>query len=275
MDIRWRGKPALESFLGYYLTYSMPLIALIVSYALVYTMPTSVKNLFLSSAKMITAPGLTDTDKLVLLFDLMILISIGVIIGVLRISFTALLYYLIVFVVSNVLPFTGYWANGMIGIVLFTITITILALLIIDIYRRSFTYEITSKEIKICGGIISRVERGVIITRLEDIVIVKPLLGRIFGYGHLIPVTASRIGLGYTASLAGAGIVGAPFGAAVGGLKAIVDFKPRPYNSLYGIEYPENVKKLILGLATKPEEYMRRTAEGIERLEKRLGGEKV
>jgi len=73
---------------------------------------------------------------------------------------------------------------------------SILLLLGIDIYRRSHVYTVTNLRMILRKGLFTFDERRVMFKNITDLDVHISILGRIFNYGDIIPVTASGFGLG-------------------------------------------------------------------------------
>lgn len=81
----------------------------------------------------------------------------------------------------------------------------ILSILNTELYRRSHRYEITDVYIKTSAGIFSSKERILILSKINDIAVSQSFFGKLFGYGSIIPVTASGMGMGFNFSAATGG----------------------------------------------------------------------
>jgi len=62
-------------------------------------------------------------------------------------------------------------------------------------YRNANTYVLTSNGIMICRSFISRIRREIPYIRVSDVTVEQTLLGRIFSYGDIIPVSISGFGI--------------------------------------------------------------------------------
>jgi len=124
-----------------------------------------------------------------------------------------------------------------------------LGIVLIELYRRSHRYFITNYRIITRKGFIHREERDLIYDRITDVYVNQSLLGRIFNFATVIPITASGFGMGeemvmagvHTASSRGGGMIG--IGA--GGGKGVKRPRAATYFSFYGIPKPGRVRGLI------------------------------
>ncbi len=275
ISIYWRGKPTFASFLGYYVSYTLPITVLVLTIILLQTLPPGMKAALIQLAEYFKwmFPGTSGYEFLVLSLSWALTLILGLALWVVKISLRPLIFYVAVLTVPELARGLGLLSlSDFYSRVVLYLVACIVAFIGVEFYRRSYEYYITNHTIVLRGGLISKTERSVLLSKIEDVVVLKPLLGRITGFGHIIPVTASQIGLGETGSivLAETKIPKTPVSTSVGGFRTIFDFKPRPHNSLYGIKNSERIRETILGLAVMGEEYLRRTALGIERIEKLL-----
>ena len=88
------------------------------------------------------------------------------------------------------------WIFDNLELLTFT-SISLLSILNTELYRRSHKYEITDVYIKTSAGLFSSKERILILNKINDIASSQSFFGKIFGYGTIIPVTASGMGMGF------------------------------------------------------------------------------
>lgn len=119
--------------------------------------------------------------------------------------------------------------------------------LAVDLRRRTYRYFVGYRKVGITGGLLRRVERYISGDMVSDVIVVKPLLGRLLGFGHVVPVTPSGLGLGETFSVGAAGASAFKgLAVGVGGGRIVRDIAPREWNCLYGVKNPDRVRDLIL-----------------------------
>ena len=138
------------------------------------------------------------------------------------------------------------------------------AMVLTEVYRRSHTYIITNYRIITKKGFIRKEERELMYDKITDVYVNQGILGRLFNFGTLIPISASGFGLGEDSAQAFAAAALPLKGATVGGGFAGGKSTQRPraatYFSLYGIPDPRNVR-IIIGnrqLETKEAPILRR-----------------
>jgi len=124
-------------------------------------------------------------------------------------------------------------------------------MVIVDQYRRSFTYYLTDIRIAMHQDFLglSKHERQVRYNHIEDIKLMQSLFGRIFGFGTVVPVTGSGLGTGTDEALMIAAIGGEAKGFAAGlaggSRRSARRATHDPRDSLYGVPDPGRVRDLI------------------------------
>jgi len=122
-----------------------------------------------------------------------------------------------------------------------------------EFWRRRHKYYITNLRILTeCMG----ERREVFYDKIVDLIFEGSILGRIFNFGSVIPLTGSGIGTGMDISFIGAGMAkslkGKLLGVMFGGGKAISTPRARSPYILYGIPNPKReykrITELMLGL---------------------------
>jgi hypothetical protein len=121
--------------------------------------------------------------------------------------------------------------------------------LIVELYRRSHKYIITDLRIIFKGGIFTKRERTIRYEKIADIDAKQGILGQIFGFGTIIPVSESGFGLGSDKTMAAGGVeIGTKkaklFGFAGGG-KEVQTPIARSYYELHGVYPYKDVKQLV------------------------------
>jgi hypothetical protein len=144
-------------------------------------------------------------------------------------------------------------------------------------YSGAFTYYLTNKRIVIYRKFITISTRQIQYDDLSDVVVDVGIVGRIVGFGNVIPVTKSGLGLGTTGWHAGAGYGRVPGPIVVGGpSSATVRAVASPSTCIYGVRDPFSVKDLIFKYQEEYAEapYLKRIAEKVEERPKALEGVK-
>ena len=124
-------------------------------------------------------------------------------------------------------------------------------MVIVDQYRRSFTYYLTDIRIAMHQDFLglSKNERQVRYNHIEDIKLLQSFFGRIFGFGTVVPVTGSGLGTGTGEAMMIAAVGGEAKGFAAGlaggSRRSARRATQDPRDSLYGVPDPGRVRDLI------------------------------
>lgn len=180
----------------------------------------------------------------------LVLLLIGVIASLVAIQWTIFFLYLGVFAGAIGLIFWQHWENDIpLFIFIYSIAVSIVGFLIVELYRRSHKYIITNLRIIFKGGIFTKRERTVRYDKIADIDAKQGVLGQIFGFGTIIPVSQSGFGLGSDKTMAAGGVeVGsskARFFGFAGGGKEVQTPIARSYYELHGVYPYKDVKQLV------------------------------
>lgn len=146
-----------------------------------------------------------------------------------------------------------FWQGleGSVGVFLplYTIFLSIFGFLIVEWYRRSHKYIISNQRIVFKGGITVKEERTLRYDKISDINAKQGIIGQIFGFGTIIPISQSGFGLGADKSFAGGGVqIGekkAKLFGMFGGGKEVQTPRARSYYELHGVYPYKEVKKLV------------------------------
>jgi membrane protein YdbS with pleckstrin-like domain len=131
----------------------------------------------------------------------------------------------------------------------YTIFISIIGFIFVEFYRRSHKYYISNQRITFKGGIVTKQERTLRYDKVTDINAKQGIIGQIFGFGTIIPISQSGFGLGSDKSFAGGGVALGEkkvklFGL-FGGGKEVQTPRARSYYELHGVYPYKEVKKLV------------------------------
>jgi hypothetical protein len=149
----------------------------------------------------------------------------------------------------------------------------LIGLFLIEAYRKGHKYFVTNYRIIMIKKFIGKEIREIMHDKITDIHINQGVLGRIFNYGTITPISASSFGLGDDAVLASASAV-AParrsfFGISFGGKRGVNRPRAATYFSLYGIPKPKEIHAIIANrqIETKEAPILKRI-EGLLKEEK-------
>ncbi len=122
----------------------------------------------------------------------------------------------------------------------------------VDQYRRSFTYYVTDIRLVMIHdffGILGDRDHQVRYNKITNIEVKTGLLGKIFGFGSVVPVQSSGIGTGTeeTTVMAGAGskIKGIFFAAGGSTTRSVKEVVASPFYSFFGVPDPKRAKDAI------------------------------
>ena len=183
----------------------------------------------------------------------LVLLLVGVIASLVAIQWSIFFLYLAVFAGGIGFIFWQHWeSSAPLFILVYSIAVSIVGFLIMELYRRSHKYYITNLRIIFKGGVMTKRERTIRYDKISDIDSRQGILGQIFGFGTIIPISESGFGLGSDKSMAGGGVeLGGKrvklFGFAGGG-KEVQTPIARSYYELHGVYPYKDIKNLVEGL---------------------------
>jgi hypothetical protein len=178
------------------------------------------------------------------------LLVVGVIAALITVRWSIFFFYLAVFGSGlAIILWLGIQYDAGVFIPIYTVLISILGFLLVEIYRRSHKYIISNQRIIFKGGIVTKQERTLRYDKVSDISAKQGVFGQIFGFGTIIPISQSGFGLGADKSFAAGGVqVGekkAKLLGLFGGGKEVQTPMARTYFELHGVYPYKQVKKLI------------------------------
>lgn len=150
------------------------------------------------------------------------------------------------------------------------ILVSLIGLICSNSYRRSHRYYITNRRIVTRFGFLAKRERDLIYSKVDDLIVHQSILGRIFDFGTIIPISASGIGTGsdqaFVAMHGGVQMSSGPqISVEVGGGKSVTVPRAPSFYSLYGVSSPATLKEIIIHEMEQREHgYTRRKKEAEE-----------
>lgn len=180
----------------------------------------------------------------------LVMLLFGVIASLVMIRWRIFFMYLGVFLFGLGLMLWQKWLNNVgIFIPFYMIAIAIVGFLLVEWYRRSHKYIISNQRIIFKGGIFTKQERTLRYDKISDISAKQGIIGQIFDFGTIIPISQSGFGLGSDKSFAAGGVqIGekkAKLLGIFGGGKEVQTPMSRTYYELHGVYPYKEVKKLI------------------------------
>ena len=192
-------------------------------------------------------------DWVVILAWGLVLLVVGIIASLITIRWRIFFLYLGVFAFGiGIMFWMGSFDSAGIFIPFYMVAISIIGFLIVELYRRSHKYIISNHRIIFKGGVITKEERTLRYDKITDINSKQGILGQIFGFGTIIPISQSGFGLGSDNSFAAGGVqVGekkVKFLGLFGGGKEVQTPRTRSYYELHGVHPYKQIKKIVENL---------------------------
>ncbi len=180
----------------------------------------------------------------------LVLLIIGVFVSLTTIRWSIFFMYLGIVLGGLVLMFWQGWQNvANIFIPIYTVCISFIGFLLVEWYRRSHKYVLSNQRIIFKGGVITKEERTLRYDKISDINAKQGILGQIFGFGTIIPISQSGFGLGSDNAFAAGGIQLGGKKAKIlgifGGGKEVQTPRSRSYYELHGVYPYKEIKKLV------------------------------
>jgi len=178
------------------------------------------------------------------------LLLAGVIASLVTVRWSIFLLYFGVFAGGSAI-ILGLGLQDSIGIFIpfFTISVSIIGFLFVEWYRRSHKYIISNQRITFKGGIFTKEERTLRYDKITDINAKQGVVGQIFGFGTIIPISQSGFGLGSDEAFAGGGVQVGEKKAKVmgffGGSRGVQTPRSRSCFELHGVYPYKDVKKMV------------------------------
>lgn len=118
---------------------------------------------------------------------------------------------------------------------------SVIVLVYTELYRLSISYTLTEDSIIFSGGILKRQHRLLPYDRIGDVILEQTLIGKILGYGTIIPVPTSGWGAEYYTRAVGVGGAKEGLGMGFGYARTLREVSRDPMKVLYGIRKPGRV----------------------------------
>jgi len=119
-----------------------------------------------------------------------VLLLFGVIVYFITLKLTAFILYLAVFLAGTIIMVSQNWIGASKTFIPFyTLAVSIIGFFFVDAYRRTHKYIITNQRIKLKGGIFTKRERILSHDKILDLTTRQGILGQIFDFGTITPIT--------------------------------------------------------------------------------------
>lgn len=179
-----------------------------------------------------------------------VLLLVGVIASLIIIRWSIFFLYLAI-VLSGTGLILWLGLQDVVGVFIpfYTIALSIIGFLLVELYRRSHKYIISNLRIVFSGGILTKRERTVRYDKIADIDATQGIIGQIFGFGTIIPISQSGFGLGADQAFAAGGVQLGEKKAKIlgifGGGREVQTPRARSYYELHGVHPYKEVRKLV------------------------------
>ncbi len=146
----------------------------------------------------------------------------------------------------------------------------ILGMFAVEMHRRAHKYIVTDRRIIFeYRGLFKKIRRDLVYSRVSDIILEKGVLGKLFNFGNLIPVSQPGLGLGSDMSfitLGGGAGKDVHAGLAVTGGRSVKVPRSRSFYILYGVPHPERIYDMIIEAIKASEEapYLKKILDKID-----------
>jgi hypothetical protein len=180
-----------------------------------------------------------------------VLLLVGIIASLITIRWSIFFLYLAIFLggIGMMIWQGGWLTDAKIFVPFYMLAVSIIGFLIVELYRRSHKYIISNLRIIFKGGIITKQERTLRYDKITDINAKQGIIGQIFSFGTIIPISQSGFGLGSDKSFAAGGVqLGekrAKFLGIFGGGRDVQTPRTRSYYELHGVHPYKEVRKMV------------------------------
>ena len=180
----------------------------------------------------------------------LVLLLVGIIASLVTIQWSIFFLYLGVFFGGTALMlWQGWLPDAGLFIPFYSVGMAIVGFLIVEWYRRSHKYIISTLRIVFKGGVFTKRERTLRYDKITDINAQQGILGQIFGFGTIIPISQAGFGLGSDQAFAAGGVELGEKKAKIlgifGGGREVQTPRARSYYELHGVHPYKEVKKLV------------------------------
>lgn len=213
--------------------------------------------------------GLLKEQLFILLWSVFILLPF-LAIAILKITwgwfFFALILVIIGIAIVSIYNLPSYYLQ------IPSIFASILGLIFTEFYRRGHVFSITNQRIISELKFTSYKRRELTYGKINDLALTKGILGRLFNYGTIFPITASGFGLGEDLAVATAGMgvaskKGVGAGIAVSGGRTVSIPRGRSSYVLFGVRNPDEIYRTISSYVHGYEEapYLKKILEELKK----------
>ncbi len=120
----------------------------------------------------------------------------------------------------------------------------------VEIYRLAHTFYLTDRRIITQVKLIGQRQNELSYAKINNLVLEQGMIGRLFDFGTVIPITASGLGMGsdFAAMTIGAGSSsedGSTVAAAITGGRSVQTPRVRSMFAIFGVKDPKKIQKIV------------------------------
>jgi hypothetical protein len=182
------------------------------------------------------------------------ILAFGVVTSLLSIRWRRLILYILYLAGAFFILYYQEWLEisaTLQNIFLYSLIVSLIGICGVEMSRKSHKFYLTNYRILLSGGILRKNERNLSYENISDTGGSQSLVGRIFNYGTLTPITVSGFGLGDDSSASGVSVNPAKSGQGgrihllFGGGRSTQVARARSYYELFGVHPYKKVKNLL------------------------------
>lgn len=184
----------------------------------------------------------------------LVLLVVSIIASIIKVLWRIFFLYLaVVLIALGLVIWLNLYDSASVFLPVYTVIVSIIGFLMVEWFRRSHKYIISNQRIVFKGGVITKEQRTLRYDKISDINTKQGIIGQIFGFGTIIPISQSGFGLGSDQSFAGGGVQGGAtkkvglFGF-FGGGREVQTPRTRSYYELHGVYPFKDIKKVVENL---------------------------
>lgn len=139
-----------------------------------------------------------------------------------------------------------------------------------ELFRRGHHYAITTGRLSIKVEFLTDHQRQLLFSKINDVVVQRGILGRIFGFGNVIPITASGLGTGSDFAFYGGAVAGKvpllsriAVAAFLGGGRSVTLANGRSDVIFFGVERPDTIVETVFELMKTREAVYRAPSKAV------------
>lgn len=184
----------------------------------------------------------------------LVILVVSIIASIIKVLWRIFFLYLaVVLIAIGLVIWLNLYDSLSVFLPVYTVIVSIIGFLMVEWFRRSHKYIISNQRIVFKGGVITKEQRTLRYDKISDINTKQGIIGQIFGFGTIIPISQSGFGLGSDQSFAGGGVQGGAtkkiglFGF-FGGGREVQTPRTRSYYELHGVYPFKDIKKVVENL---------------------------